>query len=317
MTMMRAAAKDHDSAGDQQEQEEALLRRQLQSFYTFSDGDQCRCEASWENLYNAATASGGVKQGRLYNYATTQIRSNRLVTVEGVFVLSSSAPECQPGGLSRRKPPRPLSNPKEPKQRPMTTTSTSNNNHGGQTTTTQVRTQYNFNNPGGNNRRQLVVVGDGGEENDQDMDHQQEYEYDEMINNAAAVVVEKGGDENGAVDAGSITTATKEHNKEQQQQQQQRDLIRYFGTSGAAAPRTTGIARNYGVRPYGTTYGYGYGMLLFDQVSSHNHGLFFQPTHDAFCLFGFYLFIRKRQGQGKRGTTTTTSETSSSGHLSG
>lgn len=120
--------------------------RNLQKFLIFADGAECRCEASWENLYNPSSLA--TRERYYYNYETTKIRSNNLVTVENVYVLSADAWQCNP------QAPRPIGSPR-PQQRPMTT---------GQQ---QMRSPYNFNN------RQLEMIGDVDFNN---MDHQENHE---------------------------------------------------------------------------------------------------------------------------------------------
>lgn len=121
-------------------EDEVASIEEAEEILIFADGAECRCEASWENLYNPSAQV--TRERYFYNYETTKIRSNNLVTVENVYVLSSDAPEC----LSRAQ------------QRPRV-----NNQMRPSTTNYGMRTQYIFS----NGNRQLMT----GEE-DEGMDQQ-------------------------------------------------------------------------------------------------------------------------------------------------
>ena len=239
-------------------------QRNLQ-VYIFQDGAQCRCEASWENLYNRRGVRGQGQPGYFYNYQTTQVQSNNLVTIQGVYVLQNSAPECR-GGPHLQRGPGPRG------------TSTSNNNQRGRGGWTQgggrPRTsgvQYHY-----GNRRELLLL-DAGEEGLELVNLEEDAGFDA----ASAASDMKDGSRSLIVDMEEIALLNDAMGEEEQQEEteehEHRDLQRYHGPNGntnafrgrnraqttgrgAAPPRTYGGARNYGTRPYGgRTYGYGKG----------------------------------------------------------
>jgi hypothetical protein len=147
MTLGSAATegenRDERASSSQQEQESS-------SVTIFAENAQCRCEAAWEDLYSSPSSaqSAGRRQRYYFNYETIQIRKNKLVSIENVYVLKPNAMECSNTN----------SNPSRLQQRPTTTTATGD----------QQRSPYNFNN------RQLEMI-DDADFNDMDYQEQQEH----------------------------------------------------------------------------------------------------------------------------------------------
>jgi hypothetical protein len=256
---------------EEEQQQEAQEQRQLQkrssasssssSFYGFSLGDTCRCEAPWEALYDGSATQ--VKTGRFFNYQTTQIHAGtNLVEVEGTFVLPKASAECRRGGGGGNDPsaPRPLQRPFQ--MRPGTMVTTLNNGNGG-----QMRSPYNFSNYNNDGNRNLMVADvDDGEE----MAPEPEASYE-------------------------MTTPSLEKGRERRRPQrdlQQPPGVRYYGQSLGTSSGTTACPRNYGgavrdysARPFGGTSYYGYGRLLYlefvlplTQIFARDHDAFF-PNH--------------------------------------